>query len=119
VFLNSYKGVSTQAVVEGIKSIGADIQTVVIMDSNSLFLTANCDTIYALSYLDLTKGPMVYEVPPGALGAIDDMWFQWVIDLGIPARIAGGAASTRFCRRAMMGWCRTAATALRARRPHV
>ena len=27
---------------------------------------------------------MVLEVPPGLLGAIDDAWYRWVIDLGLP-----------------------------------
>jgi hypothetical protein len=40
------------------------------MDSNSLFLTANADTV------DLSDGPVVIEQPSGGLGAINDMWFQ-------------------------------------------
>ena len=52
------------------------------MDAKSLFLTANADTVYSMGMLDLTKGPTVLEVPPKALGAIDDYWFRWVIDIG-------------------------------------
>lgn len=55
-----------------------------LMDANSLFLTANCDTIYAMGSLDLTKGPMVIETPPAFLGTVQDAWFEWVIDLGLP-----------------------------------
>ena len=55
-----------------------------LMDSNSLFLTANADTIYTLAILDLTKGPLVVEVPPMALGTLNDMWFGWIIDIGGP-----------------------------------
>ena len=55
-----------------------------LMDAKSLFLTANADTIYFMGMLDLTKGPMVLEAPPKALGAIDDYWFRWVIDIGLP-----------------------------------
>jgi hypothetical protein len=40
---------------------------------------------------------MVVDVPPfgapsGILGTIDDMWFRWVTDLGLPGpdRAAGG-----------------------------
>jgi hypothetical protein len=54
------------------------------MDSNSLFLTANADTIYTVATLDLTKGPLVVEVPPMALGTLNDMWFGWIIDIGAP-----------------------------------
>ncbi|HKE01550.1 MAG TPA: DUF1254 domain-containing protein [Planctomycetota bacterium] len=87
VFLDSYRIASTYAVREGLRSIGADPQTVVvfpIMDSQSLFLTANCDTVYAIAMLDLTDGPVVFECPPGALGAVDDLWFEWVTDMGFP-----------------------------------
>jgi hypothetical protein len=27
---------------------------------------------------------MVFEAPPNALGAFDDLWFRWVIDFGLP-----------------------------------
>ena len=54
------------------------------MDSKSLFLTANADTYYFWGYLDLTKGPMVVETPPGALGIIDDMTWKWICDFGLP-----------------------------------
>jgi hypothetical protein len=87
-FMNSFSGVSAYAIRKGFQSIGAEDNTVVIfsdlMDSNSLFLTANADTIYNLAVLDLTKGPMVIEVPPKALGTINDMWFGWIIDVGGP-----------------------------------
>jgi hypothetical protein len=54
------------------------------MDSKSLFLTANADTIYYMTMVDLNKGPMVVEVPPKSLGSFDDMWFRWIIDAGAP-----------------------------------
>ena len=54
------------------------------MDSNSLFLTANADTVYYLGWIDLSKGPVVIDQPTDGLGAINDMWFQWVIDIGKP-----------------------------------
>ena len=48
-FMNSFSGASAYAIREGFHSIGAEDNTVVIfselMDSNSLFLTANADTI--------------------------------------------------------------------------
>jgi hypothetical protein len=87
-FMNSFSGASAYAIRKGFQSIGADDNTVVIfselMDSNSLFLTANADTIYTVAALDLTKGPLVVEVPPMALGTINDMWFGWIIDIGLP-----------------------------------
>ena len=87
-FMNSFSGASAYAIREGFYSIGAEDNTVVVfsdlMDSNSLFLTANADTIYTVATLDLTKGPLVVEVPPKALGTLNDMWFGWIIDIGFP-----------------------------------
>jgi len=88
VFLNSYRGASAYAIRQGFLSIGAEDNAVVIfpelMDAKSLFFTANADTVYYLAVVDLTKGPMVVEQPPMGLGTINDMWFQWIIDIGFP-----------------------------------
>jgi hypothetical protein len=88
VFLNSYGGASAYAIRKGLLDIGAEDNTVTIypelMDSKSLYLTANADTIYYFSIVDLTKGPMVVEQPPKGLGTINDMWFGWIIDIGFP-----------------------------------
>jgi hypothetical protein len=87
-FMNSFSGASAYAIRQGFQGIGAEDNTIVIfselMDSNSLFLTANADTIYTLGVLDLTKGPLVVEVPPKSLGTLNDMWFGWIIDIGNP-----------------------------------
>jgi hypothetical protein len=87
-YLNSYGGASAYAIREGFLSVGANDNTVVIyselMDSNSLFLTPNADTVYYMAVVDLTKGPMVVEQPPKGVGTINDMWFQWIIDIGFP-----------------------------------
>jgi hypothetical protein len=55
-----------------------------LMDAKSLFLTTNADTVYFLSWIDLSKGPMVVETPPKALGTIDDFWWRWITDYGLP-----------------------------------
>jgi len=87
-FMNSLDGVSIATLRKGLQSVGVKDNEVIVfsdlMDSKSLFLTANADTVYAIGVLDLTKGPMVLEVPPRFLGAIDDQWFRWVIDIGLP-----------------------------------
>jgi hypothetical protein len=87
-FVDTMQGVSIRALRRGLLSIGVKDNEVIVfsdlMDSKSLFLTANADTVYAIGILDLTKGPMVLEVPPRFLGAIDDAWFRWVIDIGLP-----------------------------------
>ena len=88
VFNNSFRGASAYAIREGFLGIGAEDNTIVLfpglMDSSSLFLTANADTVYYLGVIDLTQGPMVLEQPPMGLGTINDMWFSWVIDVGFP-----------------------------------
>ncbi len=85
---NSFRGASAYAIGKGLHSIGAEDNTVVIfsqlMDANSLFLTANADTVYYMSVVNLSDGPMVIEQPPEGLGTINDMWFSWIIDIGRP-----------------------------------
>ena len=87
-YVNTLAGVSIHAIRKGLLDTGVKDNEVVVfselMDSKSLFLTANADTIYAFGVLDLSHGPMVLEVPPRLLGAIDDYWFRWVIDIGAP-----------------------------------
>lgn len=87
-FTDTFKGVSMQALLEGFEAAGIKDNEVLmfseLMDSQSLFLTANADTVYYLGFVDLSGGPMVVETPPGALGTFDDMWFRWVIDFGRP-----------------------------------
>jgi len=88
VYNNSFRGASALALQKGFQSIGAGNNDIIIfsklMDSKSLFLTANADTIYAVGTIDLSNGPMVIELPANQLGTINDMWFQWVIDIGRP-----------------------------------
>ena len=63
-----------------------------MVDSRTVELTANDNTPYTWFWLDLSKGPLVLEVPPKVLGLIDDMWYHWTTDLGItgPDKGAGG-----------------------------
>ncbi|MCG6156376.1 DUF1254 domain-containing protein [Rubinisphaera margarita] len=88
VYNNSFRGASALALVKGFQEVGAESGDIILfeelMDSNSLFLTANADTIYYLGWIDLSNGPVVINQPSGGLGAINDMWFQWVIDIGRP-----------------------------------
>lgn len=85
---NSFRGASAYALGKGFQSIGAKDNTILIfsemMDAHSLYLTANCDTVYYMGVINLSKGPMVLEQPPNGLGTINDMWFSWVIDIGRP-----------------------------------
>ena len=95
-FMNGYQVASTYAIRQGFLSAGVQDNTVMIfselMGSESLFLTANADTVYFLSFIDLSSGPMVVETPPQALAIFDDMAFNWMVDFGFagPDRGEGG-----------------------------
>lgn len=88
VYNNSFRGASAYAIPAGLSALGAKDNDVVIfsalMDANSLFLTANADTVYYMAAIDLSHGPMVIEQPSNAVGTINDMWFSWIIDVGGP-----------------------------------
>ncbi len=58
------------------------LMTETLMDSRSLFLTANSETVYGVCWLDLHDGPVVVDLPPDMLGLVDDAWFHYVTDLG-------------------------------------
>jgi hypothetical protein len=87
-FMDNLRGVSIHALRKGMMDLGMKANDVLVfeqlMDAKSLFLTANADTIYVMGFLDLSKGPVVLETPPKFLGAVQDAWFRWVIDVGLP-----------------------------------
>ena len=95
-FMAGHQGASTMALRKGFIEAGAEDNSFIVfselMDSESLFLAANADTIYYVGMVDLSDGPMVVETPPDALGVMDDMWFRHVIDFGRPGpdRSEGG-----------------------------
>lgn len=88
--------VSQLANRKGMAELGPVNRTVPIfedrMDSKSLFLTPNNNTPYTWFWLDLRGGPIVLEVPPQVLGLMNDMWYQFVTDIGFtgPDRGEGG-----------------------------
>ncbi len=86
VFLNCLPVASLVAMRDGFESQGVTGNIIGIfedlMDSKSLFLTPNTESIYCGAWLDLSKGPMVVESPPNTLGICDDFWFRYVADLG-------------------------------------
>ena len=95
-FLTTMPAASLVASRRGVRGFGPDNQTVIIfeslMDSRSLFLTANTESIYAMAWLNLKNGPVVVESPPNTLGLADDFWFRYVTDLGLagPDKGKGG-----------------------------
>ncbi|PLX50101.1 MAG: hypothetical protein C0612_07140 [Desulfobulbaceae bacterium] len=85
-FLNGCPAASLIAMREGMRKLGAIDGTIAItetlMDSKSLFLTPNTESIYTGTWLDLKDGPIVVESPPNTLGIVNDFWFRYVADLG-------------------------------------
>ena len=95
-YLAGLAGVSMYAWRKGQLDAGVADNSVMIytglMDSETLLLTGNADTVYFFTFLDLSQGPVALQVPPECLGAVNDMWFRWVTDVGVPGpdRGAGG-----------------------------
>ena len=91
--MNTIQGVSVYAIRKGFLDAGiADGDVLIfseLMDSRSLFLTANADTVYFWTFLDLSQGPLVFETPSDTLGLFDDMWFRWISDFGLPGADRG------------------------------
>ena len=87
-FTNSIQGVSMWALRKGFAKHGINDNEFIIfpemMDSKSLFLTANADTYYFWGNINLKNGPMVVETPPDTLGIFDDFWFRYISDFGLP-----------------------------------
>ena len=52
--------------------------------------TLNSDTPYGSGVIDVSKGPVVIEIPPGPyIGLINDHHQGWVLDMGLPGPDAG------------------------------
>ncbi len=96
VFLNTIPAASLVAMRAAMRDIGAVHGTITIfedlLDSKSLFLTPNSESVYTGTWLDLRDGPIVVESPPNTLGIVNDFWFRYVADLGNagPDRGRGG-----------------------------
>ena len=86
-FLNCVPGASAEGFRTGWATQGADNNQAMIimenlMDSKSLYLTPNTESIYHMAWLDTSDGPLVLETPPNVLGIIDNHWFKYVGDFG-------------------------------------
>jgi hypothetical protein len=79
-------GAAIQGFVPALSKFGGINGNVLIfedrMDSKALWLTANNSSIYFITWIDTTKGPIVMETPPNVLGILDDHWFRWIGDFG-------------------------------------
>ncbi|MFJ7175707.1 DUF1254 domain-containing protein [Streptomyces massasporeus] len=70
-FLDACSGVSMWAARKGFLDAGIRDHGVLFfsefMDPETLVLTGNADTVYFVTFLDLTEGPLVVDVPPLSL----------------------------------------------------
>lgn len=90
-FLNGIPATSIEGLREGHVELGIDSSNHFMLadelcDSSPLFLTANTDTVYCSGFLHLKRdGPTVVEIPPGCgPGTVNDAYFRFVVDMGIP-----------------------------------
>jgi hypothetical protein len=85
-YLLGFPIVNQAGMRQSLRDFGPDNQTNVIwenlVDSKTVELTANDNTVYSFIWLDTSKGPLVVEIPPKVLGLIDDFWYKWVADVG-------------------------------------
>lgn len=96
-FLHTIPGASLVAMRRGFRDVGiAGNRSVGIfdrpIDSHSLLLTADTQSVYAVNWLDLHEGAMIVESPSRTNGVVDDFFFRHVADLGYagPDEGAGG-----------------------------
>ena len=85
------------AMRNGLRSVGARSNVIACTDPRStsapVVLTANTETTYGTTFLDLkADGPTVVEVPANSLSFVDDLWQRYVADMGNagPDRGQGG-----------------------------
>ena len=98
VFINMLPAVSMYNLRKGQQAIGVTNSSTILIfeelcDSKTLVLTTNTSTLYAWGFLDLKKdGPTVIELPTGMLGALNDMYFRYIVDMGVagPDKGKGG-----------------------------
>lgn len=85
-FLDGMPAASTYAFCRGLKDVGVDHTNIGLFNglynARSLLLTPNTTTIYIFNCTDLSHGPVVYDVPPGMLGFVDDAYMRYVTDIG-------------------------------------
>jgi hypothetical protein len=88
VYLTNMMAVSQKASDEGLRAFGVTKPNQVViwehlMDSATVLLTANTETVYAIGTLDLkTDGPTVVEAPPKMLGFLQDGLQRYLADIG-------------------------------------
>lgn len=88
-----YPTVSVEGIFNGNRAIGIDDNKglgAAAAGPRQVGFTLNSDTPYGSATVDVSKGPMVVELPPGAyIGLVDDHNQGWVLDMGLTGPDAG------------------------------
>ncbi|WDZ75041.1 DUF1254 domain-containing protein [Ensifer adhaerens] len=88
-----YPTVSVEGIFNGNRSIGIkdnEAMGAAAAGPRQVGFTLNSDTPYGSATIDVSKGPMVVELPPGAyIGLVNDHNQGWVLDMGLPGPDAG------------------------------
>lgn len=88
-----YPTVSAEGIFNGNRSVGIEdgkAWGIAAAGPRQIGFTLNSDTPYGSAVIDLSNGPMVIELPPGAfIGLVNDHHQGWVLDMGIPGPDAG------------------------------
>ena len=90
VYLTQIPAVGVAAEHRGLADFGAKGSNQIViwetlMDAETVLLTANTETVYALGHLDLkSDGPTVVEAPPKMLGFAMDALQRYLVDIGPP-----------------------------------
>ncbi|MGE5251166.1 MAG: DUF1254 domain-containing protein [Bacteroidota bacterium] len=86
-YLQSLSAVQMFGVRKGLLHWGPANRTAVVweelMDSHTVGVGGNANTVYWTMWLDTHGGPQVLEIPPGVYGTFNDAWTRWVVDLGV------------------------------------
>jgi hypothetical protein len=77
--IQTLPGVSMMAMRNGMDEAGmlpnySILLTESLMDSKSLFLTQDTESVYAIAWISLKGGPIVIDTPPRAQGVFVDAW---------------------------------------------
>lgn len=101
-FLDTVPGASLVAMRRGLRAAGVDTPDKIgytdpRCTSTPIFLTPNTETTYGVTFLDLKEwGPTVIQVPSQSLCVVDDFWFRYVTDMGIPGPDKGAGGKYLF-----------------------
>jgi hypothetical protein len=83
-----YPAVSVEGIFNGSRAVGIldnEAFGIAAAGPRQVGFTLNSDTPYGSGTIDLSKGPMVIELPPGPyIGLVNDHYQGWVLDMGLP-----------------------------------